>query len=99
MKVSAGDCLLSGEGEFEGEHRAGHRAGAHHSKPGGGPAKPLCKNFGQLPKLTGEWVDHPDPQYRGIYSQVGTAVTPDLPPHTSEFPGMTKAPLMKLRIQ
>ncbi|CAL5228102.1 g11175 [Coccomyxa viridis] len=58
-----------GEGEFEGEHRAGHRAGAHHSKPGGGPAKPLCKNFGQLPKLTGEWVDHPDPQYRGIYSQ------------------------------
>ena len=70
-KASAGNCLLTGEGEIEGEHRAGHKAGAHHSKPGGGPAKPLCKNFGQLPKLTGEWVDHPDPLYRGIYSQVG----------------------------
>ena len=69
--------LHSGEDEAEGEHGAAHRAGAHHHKPGGRPAKPLCKNFGQLPRLTGEWVDHPDPQYRGMYSQVGAHSTSD----------------------
>ena len=70
------EILHSGEGGVEGEPGAVHKAGgAHQHKPGGGPPKPLCKNFGQLPKLTGEWVDHPDPQYRGIYSQVGTGFT------------------------
>lgn len=67
----------SGGDEADVEHGAAHRAGPHQHKPGGGLAKPLCKNFGQLPKLTGEWVDHPDPQYRGIYSQVGAQSTPD----------------------
>ena len=32
--------------------------------PGGGPPKPLCRNYGQLPKFTGNWVDHVDPEYR-----------------------------------
>ncbi|CAL8469667.1 g9208 [Coccomyxa elongata] len=36
---------------------------------GGGPPKPLCRNYGQLPKFTGDWVDHPDADYRGIYNQ------------------------------
>ena len=31
--------------------------------------RPTCRNFGQLPQFTGMWVDHPDPEYRGIYDQ------------------------------
>ena len=44
--------------------------GLHGHPAGGGPPKPLCRNFGQLPKLTGDWVDHPEPTYQGMYSQV-----------------------------
>jgi hypothetical protein len=40
------------------ERRAGH----HRSKP-------TCRNFGQLPQFQGEWVDHPDPAYSGLYMQ------------------------------
>ena len=29
----------------------------------------MCQNFGQLPQFTGEWVDHPDPAYAGLYKQ------------------------------
>ena len=46
--------------------------GLHGHPVGGGPPKPLCRNFGQLPKLTGDWVDHPEPNYQGMYSQVTT---------------------------
>lgn len=46
------------------------KEGLHGHSVGGGPPKPLCRNFGQLPKLTGNWVDHPEPTYQGMYSQV-----------------------------
>ena len=46
------------------------KGGPHEHKAAAGPPKPLCKNFGQLPKLTGDWVDHSDPSYMGLYSQV-----------------------------
>ena len=49
------------------------KEGMHGHSFGGEPPKPLCRDFGQLPKLTGDWVDHPDPTFQGMYSQVNTA--------------------------
>ena len=57
-------------GAEEDEHGVLRKGGPHAHKVTVGPPKPLCKNFGQLPKLTGDWVDHPDPSYVGLYSQV-----------------------------
>ena len=56
--------------EDEEEHTVLRKEGVHGHPLGGGPPKPLCRNFGQLPKLTGDWVDHPEPTYQGMYSQV-----------------------------
>lgn len=56
--------------EDEDEHTVLRKEGVHGHPSGGGPPKPLCRNFGQLPKLTGDWVDHPVPTYQGMYSQV-----------------------------
>ena len=43
------------------------------ARPSGGSGarrrRPACRNYGQLPQFTGAWVDHPDPEYRGIYDQ------------------------------
>ena len=50
---------------------------------GGGSPKPLCRNLGQLPKLTGDWVDHPEPTYQGMYSQVNIAYLLSRLSHTS----------------
>ena len=47
--------------------------GMHGHPVGGDSPKPLCRNFGQLAKLTGDWVDHPEPTYQGMYSQVNIA--------------------------
>ena len=49
------------------------KEGMHGHSTGVGSPKPLCRDFGQLPKLTGDWIDHPDPTYQGMYSQVNTA--------------------------
>ena len=42
------------------EHR---RAMGHQAK------EPLCEGFPQFAKLNGSWVDHPDPEYQGLYNQ------------------------------
>ena len=63
MRLSAGT-------EDEEEHTVLRKDGLHGHPVGGGAPKPLCRNFGQLPKLTGEWVDHTEPTYQGMYSQV-----------------------------
>ncbi len=53
---------MAGAVSIEKALKAGHKKSK--LPPGGGPPKPLCRNYGQLPKFTGNWVDHPDPEYR-----------------------------------
>lgn len=52
-------CLHAGPGVTAAEERKS----AHHR------SKPLCHNYGQLPQFQGEWVDHPDAAYSGLYTQ------------------------------
>ena len=69
-KVSLSAERLGAGTEDEEEHTVLRKEGLHGHPAGGGPPKPLCRNFGQVPKLTGDWVDHPEPTYQGMYSQV-----------------------------
>lgn len=63
------DCIIGSGADDEVEYTPLKKAGAHAHKGAAGGPKAVCKNFGQLPKLTGDWVDHPEPSYKGLYTQ------------------------------
>jgi len=38
--------------------------------------RPICTDFGTTGKFTGDWVDHPDPEYRHVLTSLMDAKYP-----------------------